>query len=450
MNNQNQLESLELKLKNAREENREVFEQVEKDYNENYRDFVESFFKTDVLGAKKSISALFQLEAFNGKKGSESLKIALNKGLKILPIQEEKRELLALKIMNLEWKKTGVSDIITKNTNIEHSTNSPILESLLKQKIINNEDILIISSKYETTKDIRLSLRDISKDKRDIILKYFYELNSTKKLERTSNFKQEYSSEIKALEKKYSWPVIDWVVSFVGRNFFKMKPYKKRLESKKLRLRRTFKIALLKMLRIKYSWFNIEKLLKQIDSLDDFESMFKLIMKLIDVIPENNELLEKFSIQEEVDEVEEVVQEAEWNKQKILDWEENIIQISEKIREMDGIFAESDLEELLDEDTDFIWDEVKMRKEEQNTNTNSPVVPFLKGDEGSDESVDVDDKNINIEEEYEKLKDQLLKVEKKKQKLFASWEFNLLDEINDQLLEIMVKMDKISKLMGGE
>jgi len=61
-----------------------------------------------------------------------------------------------------------------------------------------------------------------------------------------------------------------------------------------------------------------------------------------------------------------------------------------------------------------------MRKEEQNTNTNSPVVPFLKGDEGSDESVDVDDKNINIEEEYEKLKDQLLKVEKKKQKLFAS------------------------------
>jgi len=102
MNNQNQLESLELKLKNAREENREVFEQVEKDYNENYRDFVESFFKTDVLGAKKSISALFQLEAFNGKKGSESLKIALNKGLKILPIQEEKRELLALKIMNLE------------------------------------------------------------------------------------------------------------------------------------------------------------------------------------------------------------------------------------------------------------------------------------------------------------------------------------------------------------
>jgi len=51
--------------------------------------------------------------------------------------------------------------------------------------------------------------------------------------------------------------------------------------------------------------------LKQIDSLDDFDSMFKLIMKLIDVIPENNELLEKFSIQEEVDEVEEVVQEAE-------------------------------------------------------------------------------------------------------------------------------------------
>jgi len=43
-------------------------------------------------------------------------------------------------------------------------------------------------------------------------------------------------------------------------------------------------VALLKLLRIKYSGFNVEKLIKQIDSLDDFESMFRLLQKLIDVI----------------------------------------------------------------------------------------------------------------------------------------------------------------------
>jgi hypothetical protein len=38
--------------------------------------------------------------------------------------------------------------------------------------------------------------------------------------------------------------------------------------------------------------------------MQDFESMFKLIMKLIDIIPENNELVEKFSTAEEIDETE--------------------------------------------------------------------------------------------------------------------------------------------------
>jgi hypothetical protein len=52
--------------------------------------------------------------------------------------------------------------------------------------------------------------------------------------------------------------------------------------------------------------------------MQDFESMFKLLMKLIDIIPENNELIEKFSLKEETDEVEEIIIEAEGNKEKIL------------------------------------------------------------------------------------------------------------------------------------
>jgi hypothetical protein len=65
--------------------------------------------------------------------------------------------------------------------------------------------------------------------------------------------------------------------------------------------------------------------------MEDFESMFTLLMKLIDIIPENNELLEKFSIKEEVDEVEEIITEAELNKEKILSSEESIIKICEII-----------------------------------------------------------------------------------------------------------------------
>ena len=59
------LENLEVKLQNARVENAEKFDRVEKNYQKNYKEFIDSFLKTDVLGVKKVISALFQLEAFN-------------------------------------------------------------------------------------------------------------------------------------------------------------------------------------------------------------------------------------------------------------------------------------------------------------------------------------------------------------------------------------------------
>jgi hypothetical protein len=65
MINNKGLENLEIKLKNAKIENAEKYEKIEKKYNQNYKEFVDSFFKTDVLGIKKIISALFQLESFN-------------------------------------------------------------------------------------------------------------------------------------------------------------------------------------------------------------------------------------------------------------------------------------------------------------------------------------------------------------------------------------------------
>jgi hypothetical protein len=133
-----------------------------------------------------------------------------------------------------------------------------------------------------------------------------------------------------------------------------MKPYKNKVESSKLRLRRTFRISLLKLLRIKYSGYNIEDLLKKIETLDDFESLFSLLYKLIDIIPENSELIEQYSVQEEIDDIEESIIEAEENKETILEIEDNIIKISQEIQNLDGIFAEDDLEKLLDEDTVLI------------------------------------------------------------------------------------------------
>ena len=447
------LENIEIKLQNAKVENFEKFEKIEKNYNKNYKKFIDSFFKTDVLWAKKTISAIFQLEAFNridkiwGEKNleifwKEILEKSLEKWLSILPINLEKKEILKNKILKLENKKNDFWEIFREKTDFSKDKNFPILESLFERKILNNSEMLVLFSNYEKVWDIKLSLNWLDKNKINIIKQYFWILNNTKKENKISDFKSENNEEIKKLEQKYPSNIVNWVVKFVWRNFFKMKPYKKNIESKQLRLKRTFKIALLKLLRIKYSGFNVEELIKKINSMQDFESMFKLIMELIDIIPENNELLEKFTLKEEVDEVEEIINEAESNKEKILSGEESTIKICEIIDKADKKLDKKFLEKILDEDTDIVWEEIKIREKLGQTQGIAPtdiIHTKVKWDD--------DDEDEDLEEVYKKLKIEFNLLEKKKQKLFASWDFDELDNINEEILQIMIKLGKIESIM---
>jgi len=463
------LENLEIKLQNAKIENVEKFEKIEISYNKNYKKFVDWFFKTDLLWVKKTISGLFQLEAFNRVEKiwweknleifwKEILEKALEKWLQILPIKENKIEILKNKILKLDNYKDNFWEIFREKTEFSKDKNYPIIESLFERKILDKSEMLIIFTNYEQTKDIRLSFNWIKKNKVEIIKNYFYKLNFSNKEEKITNFKNENSEEIKKLEEKYPANIVNWVVKFVGRNFFKMKPYKKNIESKKLRLKRTFKIALLKLLRIKYSWFNIEELIKKINSMQDFESMFKLIMKLIDIIPENNELLEKFSLKEEVDEIEEIIWEAESNKEKILSWEEATVKICKIINSWDKKIDKKVLDKILDENTDIIWEEMVFRDsnlEEENRNltiNKSPIIPFYKEDEQQStkwlwKSDDDDDDDENLEEIYKQLKIEFNLLEEKKRQLFAFWDFDELDNINEEILNIMIKIEKVEKIM---
>jgi hypothetical protein len=55
-----------------------------------------------------------------------------------------------------------------------------------------------------------------------------------------------------------------------------------------------------------------------------------------------------------------------------------------------------------------------------------------------------------LEEYYEELKNEFEHLEKKKNKLFLEWNYDVLDDINDELLELIVKLEKISKILWLE
>ena len=462
----NNIENLELKLKNALEENAEVFHEAEKAYDETYRNFVDHFFESDILWASRNISGAFQLEYFNiliSHKGNNknsplqntqnleiAFKDALHTWLKNLPIESEKKEKLQSKMVNLSQKKEDYKEIFTRNTEFTRDSNYPILENLLSQKVISESELLRIYSSFQKTKNIKLSLQNIPKEKKSIILEYFYEVNSWEKEERIDNFKREYHSEIEKLNSTYSWPIIEWVVSFVGRNFLQLKPYKNKNESKTMRLRRTFKMALLKLLRIKYSGFWIESLLKKVENLEDFESLFAMMHKLIDIIPENSEVLEHYTIQEDIDEAHEIVTEAENNKEKILSWEEATLEVCSLIGDIEHTLDQKMLDKILSDDVDIVGDTVKFRdtlthKEDvklawQNNSWNlldwwktlkiNNWILFhtqwlLQNDsQEKEEEDDIPLSETELIQTYHALKIEYSIAEKKKQKMFAYWQFD--------------------------
>ncbi|MDQ7023082.1 MAG: hypothetical protein Q9M97_06165 [Candidatus Gracilibacteria bacterium] len=249
-----------------------------------------------------------------------------------------------------------------------------------------------------------------------------------------------------------------------------MKPYKKNIESRKLRLKRTFKIALLKLLRIKYSGFNIEELINKINSMQDFESMFRLIMKLIDIIPENSELLEKFIIAEDIDEIEENISEAEKNKEKILSGENSTIKICELLDASEKKLDKKLLDKILDDDISIVGNKIITRKKEKinRTGDGNNVGNLLDGgnikiiNAGILEQNNILDDDNNTEEDEEELEELTIQdleiiyneikldfsiLDKEKLKYLISDDYENLEITIDKIIKVQIKLEKIEKLI---
>ncbi len=455
------IENLELRLQRAREENFEVFERVEKVYQKECKAFIDSFFSTDILWVKKTISAYFQLEAYNtlsqnnaSKKSGDihtrkCLEVAVAKGITILPIWEQKQQILKAKILWLESKKQNYSEIFTKNSDITHDHNYPILENLFTNKQLSQSDMLAIYTAYKTTGNIRNALEWISAEKRESILSHFYILNWDKSDEKISDFKNEYHAEIASIQQQYSPNIVAGVVQFVWRNFFKMKPLWNKKESPKARIQRTFTIALLKLLRIKNWSISREKLLEKLENCSDFQSLFDLIASIIEIIPESEELLEKYSLQDEVDTIENIVVTAENTKEKLLKWEATTIKTCTLISRLEEWFDKQDLDMLLDEHTDLVWQEYIVRGQH-------PVDANVLAEADTQNNIDVSESNQNSDEDEEvdletvftNLKTEFKTLEAQKKQSFLTGDYDELDTINEELLNIMTKMEKLSVTKG--
>gem|GEM_PF-702353 len=187
-------------------------------------------------------------------------------------------------------------------------------------------------------------------NKFEIVKSHFFQLNNTKKIDRIDNFKNEFSFEIENSENAKTYPT---VVNFVGKNYLKLRLPNK-TETRLERLKRAFKIAFLKLNNLKFSGIDINEVLRKLESLDDFDVMFNLILKYFEELKNNPNLQKDFLVSSDLEEAENLVNEAEDNKQKSIFTEENIVKATSIIEETEKKLTAEDLEKILSDEVDLV------------------------------------------------------------------------------------------------
>ncbi len=440
----NKLENLELKLFQTRKENAEKLDKIETEFKKQYSDFLDLLDFQDNIWFKRYLNVYFQLGKIDNpsKNNNEIFFNAFLKSIEILPINTDKKDILKNKVLKIlrvnNSKISDISEQFIKNSDLHKNYNFPILEWLNNHWVLDKNDLINISLKYKKTKNFLESIKILDLNKIEIIKSNYFELNNTWIEKRQENFEIDFKKEINNSKLLKVYPK---VLKFIWKNYFRLK-LKNKVESKKDRLRRLYKIAFLKLYRLKYSWIDIDKIIERINTIDDFDEFINLIIKYFEVLKQNPNLQKDFIISEDIDEVNAIWEEAEENKQKILFSEKNTIKVNELLENTEKKLTKNELEDLLWEDVDLIWNEFRNRISINawilNKNNN------ISNEDWEDEELNED---IDIEEYYEDLKWEYEQLEKRKSKSFSKWDYEQLDKINNELLDLMIKLEKIQKIL---
>ena len=197
-----------------------------------------------------------------------------------------------------------------------------------------------------------------------------------------------------------------------------------------------FKIAFLRLYRLKYSGIDINEILRKIESLDDLDSMISLLLKFFEELKENPVLQKDYVISDEIEETENLLNEAEENKEKSLFTKENVIKASELLEEVENKLTNADLEKILSEDVDLVWENFIDRSVGKLKEAKEKI-------EEKSEEIDEDD----LLKIFEELKEKVFELEEQKRLMFLNGNYDEIDSLNIELIKVLKNLEKIKKLL---
>lgn len=446
-------ENFELRLMKLREESLEDFEAAEKIFDENYQKHLQEIFPRDILGAKKYIAGCFEIEyvdilhTWKTPEKRDVFERSVLKVIESLPLSTERKHELSKNILTMSDVSETMQSYFASKDDISRDPFFALVEDFSMDGDISKEEFILLQENYTREKDFLKALESLPSHIRNMFHSHIEKVLSHEDTSKREAFEWEYHKELAALKKR--WLNTTPVVVFVSRCYYKSPGKLKKSEHPRRRLRRTFKIALLKLLRAKLGNIDAELMLRRFEEGEYFEDFFMLLFKLLEVINENPDGEEVFSTLKLLDDTEGWVLEAEATKQKILDGEKVSANIANLMGETDSDMQEGILEKILDEGTHFIGDEIHFAHNQEEVDM-AWIYAETTNVQESEKDEDIDYENMSPQTAYEMLKHQFQKIEEEKRKSFLEGDYDKIDTYNEQLLSIQSKLEKLSKLLKIE
>jgi hypothetical protein len=439
-------ENFELRLKTLREESREDFDRAEKLFDEKYRCRLEEIFPRDILGAKKSIAWRFIVWSIDHPEEKHNFKVAVEQTIQMLSLSIERKQSLIQHILQSAELSESLHSFFKRKDDISRDPFFALVEDFAIDGDISKEEFILLQQSYQQQWDFLKSLEALSESVRDMFHSHIEKSGSHEFTPKKAEFKSEFSRELWDLE--WKWLNIEPVIVYVSRNYYKTPGKLRKYEHPKRRMRRTFKMALLKLLRLKLGNIDASIILEKFESWESFEDFFMLLYKLLEVVNENPEGKEVFSLLNLDEEIQDEVFTAEENKQKILAWESLVMKIASLFSEWDAKSHEDELwdgmlEKILDETTDIVWEDVYFNRESEQAGIYAEATQTDWDTQWDQDEYD----NMSPDTAYEMLKRDFHNIEEEKRIAFWEGRYDDIDVYNESLLGIQSKLEKLSKLM---
>ena len=446
-------ENFDLRLKKLREESREDFERAEKIFEEHFKQTLESIFPRDVLGVKRYISGFFSvgyidiLHIWEKPQNEVLFQKAVSQSLHLLPLSDIKKQELQKNIISLDQKKSIQEQYIGKRDDIFRDPFFALVEDFSLDGNISQEEFIILEHHYSKEKDFLKAIDILPSHTKRLFQHHIEQLFSGGENEKQDAFRSEYHQELQLLEKR--WYNIFPVIRFVSPWYYKSPGKLKSYEDPRRRLIRTFKMALLRLLRAKLGNIDAEIIIKRFEDGEGFDDYFLLLFQLLEVIDENPDGEEVYHILKLEEDTQKLVYTAEETKKKILEGEKLTANISKLIGETDAELEQWILGKILDDDTHFHGEEILFGHGD--TEMAWVYAESQKKDEDDeDELEDIIDEGDTLRGNYERLKEYFTQVDEEKRKAFWEWNYDIIDTLNEKLMRIQSRIEKIGKLLGEE